>query len=129
MKLVMNDYLKLNDCSFLFLLVKIDLLKWNFDQFLNRNQDQNHLDDRERIYIKHPDDSKSISTKNIVFFSQRKTILFTLQHNANALNGFNVRSEEFDRAPIASRNFIYNCRCIVDSLSRRTVSVLGGKSV
>jgi hypothetical protein len=79
MKLVMNDYLKLNDCSFLFLLVKIDLLNWNFDQFLNQNQDQNHLDDRERIYIKHPHDSKSISTKNIGFSFLKKNnfIYFT----------------------------------------------------
>jgi hypothetical protein len=35
-------------------------LNWNFDQVLNQNQDPNHLDDLEQIYIKHQYDSKSI---------------------------------------------------------------------
>ncbi len=90
----------------------VDLLNLNFDQFLNQNQYLNHLDDLEQIYIKHLDDSKSIFKIQFPFFfilNKNKQFLFTLQHKANALKGFNVRSVVFDKAPIVSRNFIYNC--------------------
>jgi hypothetical protein len=55
--------------------------------------------------------------------------LFTLQQIVNALNGLSVRSYVVDKAPTASRNFIYNCRWTLDSLSNITYSALGGRSV